>query len=103
MAIRFRIKGKPWRAVVLSDKTFHKHDQNSDALCELPPDRRILIRKSAVNYPTILHELCHAMKSECCTESSDLDPSQTEELMCEVFAEHGEELIALAKSILKSI
>jgi hypothetical protein len=103
VTIRFAIKGKRWRVTLLTDRSFFKHDQTALALCELPPDRRILLKKSQINLQNIMHEVFHAFKSECCLNSAELDSSQVEELMCDIFAEHGEEALELSRWILKEI
>lgn len=100
------IKGREWKFVLMTDRAFDKLYNNNEnaadnenAAMTRPTLYEVHFRRGDWDLITIRHELGHVFFSMSLTNSSSLDPAQTEETFCEVIAHHGSEIILLSDRI----
>lgn len=97
------IKGKDWTFKLFTDKTFDKlHNPNGDednAGMTVFSKYEVHFPKSEWDLADLKHEIMHIYKFMSYTGSAELDASQTEELMCEIFGNHGLEMCVLADQV----
>lgn len=96
------IKGRNWSFRLFSDKTFDKlHNPNGEenAAMTIFSQYEVHLPKSEWDIVDIRHECCHIFKHMANTGSAELDASQTEELMCEIFGNHGLEICLIADQV----
>lgn len=97
--MKIKILNRVWKCRVYSLKTYQKHcGSDSVALCDLSA-KSLTFLKPTLNLEAVIHELVHAYTAELAFVELDLDDDQVEEFHCELFARHGERIIAQAKSI----
>ncbi len=99
--IEFNILGKTWKLRVLKRKKYHKTNGTDSVAITYVNKRRIDIGPGGVDLETVVHELVHAYLAEMCTHSADLDNENLEEIFAELMAKRGQELLDLAKNLLK--
>ena len=93
------IKDKQWTFSLLTDKKYEKmHGDDSDGIT-YTDQRHVYFRKTGLNIRIVLHELFHTYVSMSLTESMEVDRVGQEELSCEIFAEHGLDMLNLALEI----
>lgn len=93
------IKGAPWTITKLSTKAYtKKHGSGSEGMC-VRDEKLIDIDTRWFTVATSIHEITHAFVSECYGHMIDLTADQTEELMCEIFSHHGEEILSYANKV----
>lgn len=100
--ITLKIKGRDWKFLLLTDKTFDKiHNPNGEenAAMTLPNRFEVHFAKSCWSLVDIRHELTHCFYAMSDVNSSDLTPSQVEETMCSIFGTHGPEMLVIADRI----
>lgn len=101
--IHFEILSKKWTLRVLKKKKYKKSNGSDSVAITDGNKRRIDIGPSGQDIETIIHELVHAYLFEFCTKSADLDNENLEEVLAEMMAKRGRELLDLADKLLKTI
>lgn len=100
MEVIVNIKGKDWKYKLLSDKTYDKlHGDTSNGIT-LPDECEVHIRKSTMNSNILRHESFHVFYFSSLVETADLTALQTEEIACEIFGEHGPEMMSICDYVL---
>lgn len=101
--IHRNIKGRDWIFKLLSDRVFDKlHNPEGDegnSGMTLFNRYEVHFAKSEWDLTDIRHEISHIYFYMSNTGSAELDASQTEETMCEIFGKHGLEICVLADTI----
>ncbi len=87
------ILGHKWR--IKRHVRWPHHDQ--DIALILPDKKELHFRSGPLSYETIVHELTHAYVEEICIGAVKLSAEQLEEIMCELFAKHGQTILAAAR------
>lgn len=102
-SIAINIKGREWKFIVVTDKTFDKrYNPDGDAGCAItiPEDKIVFIKKSFIHLTVIRHEIMHILVFSSLVESSSLTALQVEELCCEIIGEHGPEIQLWAETVM---
>lgn len=100
MQVIVNIKGKDWKYILLSDRAYDKlHGDTSNGIT-LPEECEVHVRKSALNTNILRHETSHIFHFSSLVETASLTALQTEEIMCEIFGEHGHEILGIADFVL---
>ena len=94
-----KIKDKDWAFNLLTDKRYEKLNGDDSDGITYTDQKYVDFRKSSLNMKVILHELFHVYNKMSLTDSMDVDRHGQEELGCEIFAEHGLEILNLALEI----
>jgi hypothetical protein len=102
--ITIPIKGRNWNFMLFSDRAFDKlhnsdPENNDNAGMTIFSQYEVHFPKSEWDLVDIRHEIGHILKFMCNTTSAELDSNQTEELMCEIIGNHGQEICMWADQI----
>jgi hypothetical protein len=103
--VKFKVKGSIWTAVMLIDEKYDERfieDAPTVSMC-VENKKHIFFKETEFLKSNVLHELLHAFVSETNVRSADLNPSQMEELACEIVGEHCGELDKIATKIFKAL
>jgi hypothetical protein len=102
-SIILSIKGREWHFKLFTDRAFDKlHNPNGDennAAMTCLNIHEVHFAKSDWCNTDIRHEICHVFYAMTNTSSAGHDPLQVEETLCEVFGQHGPEMITLADRV----
>lgn len=93
--ITINIKGRDWSFHLLTDRVFDKlhNPEDEDAIAmTIPHQYTVHFRRSDWTPRSSLHEIGHILHFASLVGSSDLSAADSVELMCEIIAEHNEEL-----------
>lgn len=101
--VAFKILGKDWTLRVLKKKKYRKRNGADSVAITYVHKRRVDIGPDGHDLETITHELLHAYLAELCTHSADLDCDSLEEIMAELMAKRGRELLDLADLLLQQV
>ena len=99
---KVKVLGKTWIVQVRSEKSLQKEHPDCHAVGLLDV-RKILVRRTSLNYIVIAHELTHAWLSEMSYYELDLDDRQIEEFFCELVAKYSEQIIKDAKELCQKL
>ncbi len=99
---KIKVLGKTWVVIVRSEKWLQKNYPDCHAIALLD-DRKILVRKTSLNVPTLAHEITHAYISELSYYELELDDHQIEEFFCELLGKYGEQIIKDAKELCQKL
>lgn len=99
---KVNVLGKKWIVQVKSEKWLQKNYPDCHAIALLD-ERKIYVRKTSLNVPTIGHELTHAWLSELSYYELELDDGQIEEFFCELVAKYSEQIIKDAKQLITEL
>lgn len=99
---KVKVLGKNWIVQVKSEKSLQKSYPDCHAIALLD-DRKIIVRRTSLNYITIAHELTHAWLYEMSYYELDLDDHQIEEFFCELVAKYSEQIIKDAKDLCQKL
>ena len=91
-SLKFKVLGKDWKAKFLKDKAFIKKFNKEDSATTVFKEKTAYFNLSDFSTETIGHELFHVLLEEAGYYSVRLDQDRFEELVCELFGKHGEEL-----------
>ena len=90
------IKGRDYKINFVTDKEYDRHlvgiAEPTDEGYTDDVRKVIWLKKSKMSTSLVVHELMHAIISECETVSSNLDASQTEEHCCQLTGQHFSDL-----------
>lgn len=101
--LRIEVLGRIWSIEVLEADAFSKRFEGEYEGVTIPGTAEIVINDADLNFVTVAHEIHHAAFAGLCMSSADLTPAQLEEVTADLFAIHGEKLIALAKQVFKEL
>lgn len=92
-AYHFKVLGKDWKAKFLKDKAFaKKHDKESSATV-IHNEKTVYFNLGHFSDETVGHELFHIYLEEVGYYSVRLEQEKFEELVCELFGKHGDEML----------
>lgn len=98
--LKITIKGVEWTVFSQSTKSYKRlHGIDSIAIT-YPKDREIYFDADRLIPDTVFHELLHGFVDSSNITSSNLTPSQMEELCCEIIGEHYYDMGLLANKIM---
>lgn len=101
--IEIKILGNKWKVHVLEGDEYVRVHGDSDAAHTSPVIREICFNEDELSRSDVTHELVHACYAETCVSSANLTPDQVEEVMCEMFAIHGNKLLTLSRRLYKEL
>lgn len=97
-----KIMGKTWKVKAMPEKAFYKlHDE--DDLAVTIPEKREIHLPTGFSEETLVHELTHAYFAEVPFAAVQLSAAQVEEAACELLASRGFEILALGRSLYKTL
>jgi len=101
--VRFNYRGASWVVYLAPEEDVHQlaEDVNCPAFVETSSNEVYFSDNYELNLPNVLHELWHIGMTSLYVESADLSQGQTEEVSAELFAHQGEQLLLLAKKLLR--
>jgi hypothetical protein len=100
---KFQIMGKNWTLRLMKRKRYMKtNGADSVAITECYK-RQIDLSPYGRDLETIIHELVHAYLWEMGVGTATLDADAIEEVMCELMAKRGQELLNLASDLFNRI
>lgn len=98
-SFKLHIKGLEWTVYGQSNLQYIRaHGKDSAAITYLT-DREMYFNVNHFNSEFVRHELLHAYVASSGVTSSSLSADQIEELCCEIFGEHGVEMMGQADKI----
>ncbi len=105
-SITLPLKGKNWTFRLFTDRAFDKMhnssvdpDENDNAGMTVFSQYEVHFPKTEWDIVDIRHEILHIYKFMSHTGSATLDAGQTEELLCEIFGNHGLEMCMYADQV----
>lgn len=99
---KIKVLGKTWLVIVRSEKWLQKKYPDCHAIALLN-DRKIIVRRTSLNVPTIAHEITHAWLAEMSYYELELDDDQVEEFFCELVGKYSEQIIKDAKELVQKL
>lgn len=99
MHIIINIKGRDWKFSLLPDKKFDKLHGEENVAMTIPDSLEVHFKKSVWDAKTIKHELLHVIFAMSLVGSTDLSPTDVEEICAEIVGEHCEEIILWSSKI----
>ena len=99
--IDFKIKGQKWSFKLLSERQYIKKNGDDSVGITFPAEREVHIREDHMSIKTIRHELAHVMFASCCGETTKMTSAQVEEIFCEIYANHSNDMMIWSLLIFK--
>ena len=101
--IDLKILDKDWQVFLHSEDSFVERFGDHDAALTLPQEFEVHFCTEHLNLNTVRHELFHCYMSCLCVGSAQLEAHQLEEIAAELFAEHGDKILKMAKALHKEL
>ena len=95
------IMGAKWKAFFVEEEKYIRTWGDDTEAHTLPSKKELYFNNAEITRKTIIHELCHAHYEEMCVGSASLTKNQQEEVFCELFSEHGDKILRLARRLYK--
>lgn len=101
--IEIRVLGSKWK-VHLLDEDAYVRIWGDDSVAQAHPEtKELYFNEEELTRYAVTHELVHACFTETCVSSANLTATQVEEVMCEMFALHGDKLMRLSRELYKDL
>lgn len=102
-SLSVKIKDVEWTVYSQSNSAYIRQHGNDSGAITYTQDREVYFNKNSFLTDYVRHELMHMYVSSANVVSSSLTADQMEELICELYGEHGPEMDKLVDKIVNFV
>lgn len=101
--MKVTVLGTVWTVKALSVDAFVQMFGQHDLGITIPSSFEIFFSEEELNITTVRHELWHAAYASLCLSAATISRKNQEEIMAELFANHGPAILKLASTLLEAL